>query len=1230
MSKARDLADFISTGSILSDGTIESTEISGVTADATEINKLDGLTADTTELNTLDGVTATTAELNKLAGTTATTSDFDKLSNVTASAIELNYMTGATSSIQSQLDNISVTSGSLTKSFTSGESATITLAQSITPAPVVSVTKEVAQTGQSSKGAWDVNATASNYDLHNTAYATTLTPSSTGYDLANASDDSNNFSYGGTDNYMQKVAFSTDGTKFYLTGNTNAYIYQYNLTTAWDLSTASYSNNYFDFSTVAAGVDISMISFKPDGTKMYAGSYGNDYLYEFNLSTAWDITTASNPQNQDIYIGTTVAVGIGMWFKPDGTSFYVLDNSQGKVVRYDLSTAWDITTATVAQAYYPTQAQVGGTFRQIQFTADGTKFYLLCDDSSVETIVEYSLTTAWDVSTATRTNSDFNYLSAVGSNVPGFYIKQDDGTKIFVMNNTTSPSKLMTFSIASESLVLGTGSFASADVGKRIQGNGGDVILTSTAGAYSTTGGSDFTDTSTIASGSWTMHGLKSAGAVSGLTLTKGVLDGTAGSGVSTLDFFGDGSGVSTLVLDSGLADLNTANTWQGSFNGASAPVKWGTKSLHIPDGNTAYYGAVYGLDLSANNNSYTMSCWFYLATIRTGINAVMAMTSGTGTSGSATLGQGMITVSNGVFGKGTTSGTNLETDYNSGQTISPTTWYHGVATYDGATDVYKMYLDGSLVLTVTDASTKGSHPPDLNDPTNVNILLGHEPDSFGPFGGFSGSQNIAGYIDQVRIFDKALSADEVSSVYAETPFDNIVSTSQYHIGVTNSAGQISSEFWLDINSMTADQSLGDGEAYYAVSTDDRTTWSVAKGSDGVRPIVRDNAGTWQYNSQESSTTVGYNLSGGTYDNVSLNTVTTNRTVKLGNNGTKLYAIQNNGYIYQWTLSTANDLSTATFDHSFNQQSQDADPKDVHFKSDGTKMYLMGDQNNTIYQYSLSTAWDISTASYDSVQFGVTSQATSTFGLTFKPDGTKMYMSGDNGRGTFEYTLSTAWDLSTASYTGNSINTGSQDGNAIKVTFKPDGAKMYMVGFTNDRAYQYTLSTAWDLSTATYDSVYLQLTAGVPYALEYSSDGTKLFVAYADANGTIEQWSTGLTTATYSTSTTWTDATTNDEFYALQQALGATSVNRMDKTQLDAVADGSHFTLGNTLDLMIALKQDTASASLPTSDGVTINYDAEALNQGAVLGTDYDFDFPANNKVRITSNAAQNLKIRVV
>jgi len=86
----------------------------------------------------------------------------------------------------------------------------------------------------------------------------------------------------------------------------------------------------------------------------------------------------------------------------------------------------------------------------------------------------------------------------------------------------------------------------------------------------------------------------------------------------------------------------------------------------------------------------------------------------------------------------------------------------------------------------------------------------------------------------------------------------------------------------------------------------------------------------------------------------------------------------------------------------------------------------------------------------------------------------------------------------------------------------------------------------------------------------------------------------------------------------------------MDKTQLDAIPDANHFATGSSLDLMIALRMDTAASTLPTSDGVTLNYDAAALNEGAVLGTDYDFFFPSSTKVQIKSLAAQNLKVRVV
>jgi hypothetical protein len=85
----------------------------------------------------------------------------------------------------------------------------------------------------------------------------------------------------------------------------------------------------------------------------------------------------------------------------------------------------------------------------------------------------------------------------------------------------------------------------------------------------------------------------------------------------------------------------------------------------------------------------------------------------------------------------------------------------------------------------------------------------------------------------------------------------------------------------------------------------------------------------------------------------------------------------------------------------------------------------------------------------------------------------------------------------------------------------------------------------------------------------------------------------------------------------------------MDKTQLDAVTDPNHIALGNDLDLAIVFNM-TSGSTVPSSDGVAINYDANVLNKGAVLGTDYDFDAPAQDKVRITALAGNNLKVRVV
>jgi len=77
------------------------------------------------------------------------------------------------------------------------------------------------------------------------------------------------------------------------------------------------------------------------------------------------------------------------------------------------------------------------------------------------------------------------------------------------------------------------------------------------------------------------------------------------------------------------------------------------------------------------------------------------------------------------------------------------------------------------------------------------------------------------------------------------------------------------------------------------------------------------------------------------------------------------------------------------------------------------------------------------------------------------------------------------------------------------------------------------------------------------------------------------------------------------------------------------VADGNWPAFGTKFALGIVLKSTSTSAT-PSVDKVVFNYDANVLNQGAILGTDYNFDAPAGDKVRITAVGAGNYKVRVV
>jgi len=275
------------------------------------------------------------------------------------------------------------------------------------------------------------------------------------------------------------------------------------------------------------------------------------------------------------------------------------------------------------------------------------------------------------------------------------------------------------------------------------------------------------------------------------------------------------------------------------------------------------------------------------------------------------------------------------------------------------------------------------------------------------------------------------------------------------------------------------------------------------------------------------SVTVGYDISAASYDSVSFSVAgqdTFPAGLAFNNDGTKMYMVgTSSDSVYQYTLSTAFDLSTASYDSvSFSVTGQDGTPRGIAFNNDGTKMYIVGYNSDSVYQYTLSTAFDLSTASYDSVSFSVSSQDTQSYDIAFNNDGTKMYIIAAGNDSVYQYTLSTAFDLSTASYDSVSFSVSSQDTIPSDIRFNSDGTKMYVSGFSSDSVHQYSLSSAFDLSTASYDSVSFSV-AGQdtnPFDITFNNDGTKMYIT-GSGNDSIYQYSTGSTvaTATFDTST---------------------------------------------------------------------------------------------------------------
>ena len=192
-------------------------------------------------------------------------------------------------------------------------------------------------------------------------------------------------------------------------------------------------------------------------------------------------------------------------------------------------------------------------------------------------------------------------------------------------------------------------------------------------------------------------------------------------------------------------------------------------------------------------------------------------------------------------------------------------------------------------------------------------------------------------------------------------------------------------------------------------------------------------------------------------------------------------------------------LGSATFTDSFSVSGKETSPQGLAFSTDGTKMFIVGMEEVDVTEYTLGTAWDVSTATFvDDKSVDQGTNYDKPRAIDFSSDGTKMRILWSDKDVVGEYTCTAGFDVSTCSYTSSEpMDISSQEADPEDIAFNTDGTKMFIVGKTGEDVYEYTC-TAFDLSTCSYsgdgERLQIQSQTVTPLGMAFNDDGTRLFI----------------------------------------------------------------------------------------------------------------------------------------
>ena len=244
------------------------------------------------------------------------------------------------------------------------------------------------------------------------------------------------YAFNNEDTGGESRLWSPDGKKFYMLSSSRDSIAQHNLTSPFDMSTATFHHQvHLDNQNAAQlgpvvqrslAADVNTpedMEFNNNGTKLYVLCRTSDDVKEFSMSTPYDISTLTY-SNSDLSLGSQEANPFNMRLCNNGSILYISGSSGNGLDRYNLGTRYDVSTGS--HDYFITTDNVLNTsnintvISFLEFSDDGNTAFIGAASGEGNGIYTVSLSSAFAITNAATVSASKVFRFGFDSNTGPF------------------------------------------------------------------------------------------------------------------------------------------------------------------------------------------------------------------------------------------------------------------------------------------------------------------------------------------------------------------------------------------------------------------------------------------------------------------------------------------------------------------------------------------------------------------------------------------------------------------------------------------------------------------------------------------------------------------------------------------------------------------------------------------------------------------------------------------